>query len=103
MGTATYVDDILKPQETLHLAVGKSNHAHARVLSMDLSAVRNADGVVDVLSFKDLPAKTDIGAVFDGEPLMVDEITEYAGQTLFVVVATNHRAAKSGAQSHCRI
>ncbi|WP_201556222.1 xanthine dehydrogenase molybdopterin binding subunit [Psychrobacter sp. 72-O-c] len=94
MGTATYVDDILKPQETLHLAVGKSIHAHARVLSMDLSAVRNADGVLDVLSFKDLPAKTDIGAVFDGEPLMVDEITEYAGQTLFVVVATNHRAAK---------
>ncbi|WP_350558342.1 xanthine dehydrogenase molybdopterin binding subunit [Psychrobacter sp. CAL346-MNA-CIBAN-0220] len=94
MGTATYVDDILKPQETLHLAVGKSIHAHARVLSMDLSAVREADGVLDVLSFKDLPAKTDIGAVFDGEPLMVDEITEYAGQTLFVVVATNHRAAK---------
>ncbi|MDX1788741.1 MAG: xanthine dehydrogenase molybdopterin binding subunit, partial [Psychrobacter sp.] len=81
MGTATYVDDILKPQGTLHLAVGKSSHAHARVTSMDLSAVRAADGVIDVLSFKDLPAQTDIGAVFDGEPLMVDEITEYVGQT----------------------
>ena len=94
MGTATYVDDILKPQGTLHLAVGKSSHAHARVTSMDLSAVRAADGVIDVLSFKDLPAQTDIGAVFDGEPLMVDEITEYVGQTLFLVVATSHRAAK---------
>ncbi|TXD97745.1 xanthine dehydrogenase molybdopterin binding subunit [Psychrobacter frigidicola] len=94
LGTATYVDDILKPQGTFHLAVGKSKHAHARVLSMDLDAVKAADGVVDVLSFKDLPAKTDIGAVFDGEPLMVDEITEYVGQTLFAVVATSHRAAK---------
>ena len=33
MGTATYVDDILKPQGTLHLAVGKSTHAHARVFT----------------------------------------------------------------------
>ncbi|WP_367108811.1 xanthine dehydrogenase molybdopterin binding subunit [uncultured Psychrobacter sp.] len=94
MGTATYVDDILKPEGTLHLAVGKSTHAHARVLSMDLSAVKAADGVVDVITFKDLTAQTDIGAVFDGEPLMVDAVTEYVGQTLFAVAATSHRAAK---------
>lgn len=94
MGTATYVDDILKPQNTLHLAIGKSSHAHARVLSMDLDAVRASDGVIDVITFKDLTAKTDIGPVFDGDPLMVDEITEYVGQTLFTVVATSHRAAK---------
>ncbi len=94
MGTAIYVDDMPKPQQTLHLAIGKSAHAHARVLSMDLSAVQAAAGVVDVISFQDLPAKTDIGAVFDGDPLMVDTLTEYVGQTLFAVVASSHRAAK---------
>ncbi|MGO1512604.1 MAG: xanthine dehydrogenase molybdopterin binding subunit [Psychrobacter sp.] len=94
MGTATYVDDIKKPQDTLHLAIGKSAHAHARIVSMDLSAVKTADGVVDVITFADIPAKTDIGPVFDGDPLMVDQITEYVGQTLFAVVATSHRAAK---------
>lgn len=97
MGTATYVDDVLKPQGTLHLAVGKSLHAHAKVLGMDLNAVRSSGGVVDVLTFKDLAAKTDIGAVFDGEPLMVDDLTQYVGQTLFVVAATSHRAAKQAA------
>ncbi len=94
MGTATYVDDMLKPESTLHLAVGKSSHAHARVTKMNLDAVRASDGVIDVLTFKDLPAKTDIGPVFDGDPLMVNDITEYVGQTLFLVVATSHRAAK---------
>ncbi|WP_227429776.1 xanthine dehydrogenase molybdopterin binding subunit [Psychrobacter sp. I-STPA6b] len=94
MGTAVYVDDISKPNQTLHLAVGKSQHAHARILNMDLSAVKASAGVVDVLTFADLPAQTDIGAVFEGEPLMVDGLTEYVGQTLFVVVATSHRAAK---------
>ncbi|MGO1856684.1 MAG: xanthine dehydrogenase molybdopterin binding subunit, partial [Psychrobacter sp.] len=57
-------------------------------------AVKTADGVVDVITFADIPAKTDIGPVFDGDPLMVDQITEYVGQTLFAVVATSHRAAK---------
>lgn len=94
MGTATYVDDMLKPQNTLHLAIGKSTHAHARIVHMDLSAVWAADGVVDVITFQDLPAKTDIGPVFDGDPLMADKVTEYVGQTLFAVVATSHRAAK---------
>ncbi|WP_201551758.1 xanthine dehydrogenase molybdopterin binding subunit [Psychrobacter fjordensis] len=94
MGTATYVDDMLKPQGTLHLAIGKSTHAHARILSMDLDMVKAADGVIDVITFEDIPAKTDIGPVFDGDPLMVDKITEYMGQTLFAVVATSHRAAK---------
>ncbi|MBH0096523.1 xanthine dehydrogenase molybdopterin binding subunit [Psychrobacter sp. NZS113] len=94
MGTATYVDDMLKPQGTLHLAIGKSTHAHARILSMDLDMVKAADGVIDVITFEDIPAKTDIGPVFDGDPLMVDKVTEYVGQTLFVVVATSHRAAK---------
>ncbi len=94
MGSATYVDDMLKPQDTLHLAIGKSAHAHARVVSMELEAVRASDGVLDVITFKDLTAKTDIGPVFDGDPLMVDAITEYVGQTLFAVVATSHRAAK---------
>ncbi|MGO1856683.1 MAG: xanthine dehydrogenase molybdopterin binding subunit, partial [Psychrobacter sp.] len=55
MGTATYVDDIKKPQDTLHLAIGKSAHAHARIVSMDLSAVKTADGVVDVITFADIP------------------------------------------------
>ncbi|MBU5615966.1 xanthine dehydrogenase molybdopterin binding subunit [Psychrobacter sp. TAE2020] len=94
MGSATYVDDILKPQDTLHVAIGKSTQAHARILSMDLSEVKAAAGVVDVITFADLPAKTDIGPVFDGDPLMVDQITEYVGQTLFAVVAVSHRAAK---------
>src|SRR5699024_12516669 len=67
---------------------------HCRDLHMDLSAVWAVGGLVDVIRFKDLPAKTDIRPVFDGDPLMADKVTEYVCQTLFAVVATSHRAAK---------
>ena len=39
-GEARYVDDVPEPIGTLHAAFGTSAHAHARILGMDLAAVR---------------------------------------------------------------
>ena len=97
MGTATYVDDIVKPHNTLHIALGKSEIAHARITEINLDAVWASEGVVDVICFKDLPAATDIGPVFKGDPLIADSEVEYVGQTIFAVAATSHRAAKKAA------
>ena len=52
-GTARYIDDMPEPEGILHAAVGHSEQAHARVLSMDLSAVRAYPGVVAVLTGQD--------------------------------------------------
>ncbi|MBT8444595.1 MAG: hypothetical protein KJO13_07600, partial [Gammaproteobacteria bacterium] len=45
-GQAAYTDDLPEPRDLLHLAVGMSERAHARVRGMDLDAVREAQGVV---------------------------------------------------------
>ena len=45
-GTAAYTDDLPEPRDLLHLAVGMSEMPHARVRSIDLTAVRAAPGVV---------------------------------------------------------
>ena len=65
-GTARYIDDLPEPEGILHAAVGHSEQAHARVLSLDLSAVRAYPGVVAVLTVDDVPGHTDIGPVFPG-------------------------------------
>ena len=39
-GTADYIDDRPEPEGTLHAALGTSDRAHAKIVSMDLSAVR---------------------------------------------------------------
>ena len=49
-GTARYVDDIPTPADTLHLAFGTSTIACGQITDMDLSAVKSATGVVQVLS-----------------------------------------------------
>ena len=53
-GAARYVDDGPEPADMLHLAFGQSTETHARIVAMDLSAVRSAPGVVAVYTAADL-------------------------------------------------
>ncbi|GEN22237.1 xanthine dehydrogenase molybdopterin binding subunit [Halomonas cupida] len=93
-GRAAYIDDLALPADALHLAVGLSAVAHGRITKLDLAAVRNAPGVVDVITVADVPGHTDIGPVFPGDPIMADGEVLYAGQVLFTVAASSHRAAR---------
>ena len=93
-GEAVYIDDQIPHQGQLYVAVGGSDIAHGRVGEMDLSEVRMADGVVDVITAKDVPGHLDIGPVFPGDPLLVDDVIEFLGQPLFAVLARSHRLAR---------
>ncbi|MBN8411095.1 xanthine dehydrogenase molybdopterin binding subunit [Halomonas litopenaei] len=93
-GRAAYIDDLALPSDALHLAVGLSPKAHGRITAMHLDEVRRAPGVVDVISVADVPGHTDIGPVFPGDPIMADQEVLYAGQVMFCVAATSHRAAR---------
>ena len=93
-GEALYVDDMAELDGTLHVAVGQSAKAHANILSMDLSAVRASEGVVDVITLDDVPGLKDIGPVFAGDPLFADGKVEYVGQAMFAVAAKTFEQAK---------
>jgi xanthine dehydrogenase large subunit len=93
-GDAIYIDDMPELANTLHVAVGQSTEAHANIISMDLSAVKNADGVIDVVSIDDIPGEKDIGPVFKGDPLFADGKVEFVGQPIFAVAAKTYEQAK---------
>ncbi|MCE8538819.1 xanthine dehydrogenase molybdopterin binding subunit [Ruegeria pomeroyi] len=93
-GTARYVDDIPTPRDTLHLAFGMSTIAKGRITAMDLDAVRQAPGVVMVMTAEDLPFANDVSPSAHDEPLLSDGTVHYVGQPIFVVVATSHLAAR---------
>ena len=54
-GRGAYVADVQRPF-TVHLALVRSPHAHARIRAIDGRAARACPGVVDVVTFADLPA-----------------------------------------------
>jgi xanthine dehydrogenase large subunit len=93
-GEAIYVDDRPSLRGELHAAVGQSIHAHANIVSMDLSAVKAAQGVIAVITVEDVPGQTDIGPVFPGDPVLAMGKVEYVGQPIFAVAATSFELAR---------
>ena len=97
-GSARYVDDIPTPPNTLHLAFGQSPQAHGRVTSLNLDKVKAFEGVIDVITADDLPFANDVSPSIHDEPLLSKDTVHYVGQPLFIVVATNHLAARQAAR-----
>lgn len=93
-GTARYVDDIPIPQNTLHLAFGLSTVAYGGLNALNLDSVRDAAGVVAVITAADLPFANDVSPSNHDEPLLATDTVHYAGQPLFIVIATSHLAAR---------
>ncbi len=97
-GEARYVDDLHEPPGTLHAALGLSTEAHARIVSMDLRPVREAPGVVAVLTAADIPGANNIGPVLPDEPALASERVEFRGQPIFAVAATSVELARRAAR-----
>ncbi len=97
-GAARYVDDTPMPANTLHLAFGMSDVAHGTITSINLDAVKAADGVVKVLVADDLPAENDVSPSAHDEPLLATGSVHYIGQPIFCVIATSHLAARKAAR-----
>ncbi|MBL0372080.1 xanthine dehydrogenase molybdopterin binding subunit [Rhizobium sp. KVB221] len=98
-GEADYIDDMVVPEGTLHMAAGLSDRAHADILSLDLSEVEKTPGVVLVMTHKDIPGHNDIGPNHRGdEPLLAEKRIEFHGQMVFVVVAETREIARAAAR-----
>ena len=97
-GEARYIDDLPEPPGLLHLAFGMSERAHARLLEMDLSAVRAAPGVVCVLTAADIPGINDVAPVAGDDPLFAVDTLVYVGQSLFCVAAETRALARAAAR-----
>ncbi len=92
-GEAIYIDDKPELRGQLHAAIGQSSVAHANIKSMDLSAVKVAEGVIEVITVDNVPGHTDIGPVYPGDPVLAIGKVEYIGQPIFAVAATSHDLA----------
>ena len=101
-GSARYIDDDPELPGTLQVYIAMSGRAHARIKSMDLLAVRAAQGVVAVLTADDIPGHNDYSPVFGDDPIFPpssgdDAIVQYVGQPIFAVAAETLDEARSAA------
>lgn len=98
-GSATYIDDILEPAGTLHVAPGYAKSAaKGHITSINLEAVRAYPGVVAVLTARDIPAVNDCSPSIGGDPVFADGEVLFHGQVVFAVVAETRDAARRAAR-----
>jgi len=93
-GYARYTDDISEPSETLYGAIGWAKKSHAVIKKIDLDQVVKSEGVISVVTSKDIPGRNDVGPVFDGDPIFPNKKVEYFGQPLFAVAAKTTELAR---------
>nr|WP_314545668.1 xanthine dehydrogenase molybdopterin binding subunit [uncultured Massilia sp.] len=98
LGQADYTDDIAEVRGTLHGALGLSAKAHARILDIDLAAVRASRGVRGVYLAADIPGTNDCGPIIHDDPILADGLVQYVGQPIFIVVADSHQDARRAAR-----
>lgn len=98
-GSATYIDDLPEPQGLLHVVPGLSTKAHARIISLNLDAVKALPGVIGVLTNRDVPGHNQVSPVGkDDEPLLAEDEVFYYGQPIFAVIAENRSIARKAAR-----
>ena len=96
-GSARYVDDIPAPASLCYASVGVTNVASGTLTTLDLSAVKQSPGVIDVITISDIPGHTDIGPVFGGDPILLDKEVKFHGQPVFAVLAETQEQARVAA------
>jgi carbon-monoxide dehydrogenase large subunit len=110
-GQAQFVDDVEIPG-LLHAAFLRSDHAHARLLGMDVSAARQRPGVVAVFTAEDMgddwqpgpplvsPPPTAKDVLFNSRrqvPLVKDKV-RHAGEAMAVVIAESRYIAEDAVE-----
>jgi carbon-monoxide dehydrogenase large subunit len=104
-GRGRYVDDVAPPG-TLHAFVVRSLVAHARIVSVDVTAALEAPGVVAAFTAADL---SDVGPLPGGEglppnslnpvlPVLASDKVLWAGQPVALVVADTPELAADAAE-----
>jgi 2-furoyl-CoA dehydrogenase large subunit len=97
-GRGRFIDDLGTKPGTLHAAILRSPHAHARIVAIRTAEAAKAEGVATVLIGSDvtrLSASLVVGvkAPIECWPIAVDRV-RYVGESVAVVVAANRYLAE---------
>ena len=95
-GYGKYPDDIYIDGMCYGSAV-RSRYARARVLKIDTSEAEALEGVVCVLTAKDIPGKQNVGHIQKDQPTMIAEgqITQYLGDAVALVCARDRETLEA--------
>ena len=97
-GRLKYVGDMTMPG-MLHVQVLRSPHAHARIVSIDISAAEVMEGVAGVITSADVPGEDGFGVFVNDQPVMARDKVRYVGEAVAAVAVEDPLIAKRALSS----
>ena len=95
LGISPFVADINLP-EMVYGALKFSDYPRAKILSIDFSEAIKSEGVIKIVTARDVPGNRNTGLIVKDWPIMIDidETTNYIGDVIAGVIAITEKAAR---------
>ncbi len=97
-GESIYLDDVSLLEGTLFACVYDSPMAHGKLKSVDASEAEKLNGVVKIITAKDLIGENQIGGILPDEPLLADGEVHFCGMPIALVLAETEAQAHAAAK-----
>ncbi|MEJ7847734.1 MAG: molybdopterin cofactor-binding domain-containing protein [Pyrinomonadaceae bacterium] len=97
-GESVYLDDVPVVHGTLYACVFDSPIAHGKLLNINSTEAENSEGVVRIITAKDLMGENEIGGVIPDEPLLADGEVHFQGMPIAIVIAESEELARRAAR-----
>ncbi len=91
-GESVYVNDISVSRQLVGRIV-YSSQAHARISLVDIKAALQLNGIVSILTYKDIPGKNQMGPVIDDELCLAEDEVTFIGLAIVLIAAETEEAA----------
>ncbi len=98
LGRAVYSEDISFP-DMLHGRVLRAGVPHALIEEIDVSKAEVMEGVVRVLTAKDIPGHNLYGIAFQDQKALTEDKVRYAGDPVALVAAESEEIAKDAVKA----
>ncbi len=96
-GKAIYAGDFYRDGMLFGVIV-RSTRPHARIKKIDLREALELEGVIKILTHKDIPGENMYGIIKKDQPFLAVDKVRYVGEPIAVVVGVNEAIARKGAK-----
>ena len=92
-GESLFVNDFPVIEGTLFAKVFFSGIAHGKILKLNTEKAKSLKGVIDVLTYKNIPGVNQIGGIIQDETLLAENEVHFAGEPIALVIAGSEAVA----------
>ncbi len=97
-GESVYIHDMKLSENALVGHLVYSTKAHAKIKSLNCFNAKALDGVVCVLSHRDIPGENQMGPIAKDEPCLIEDEVNFIGAPIALIAAKNSEIAYKAAQ-----